>query len=216
MSRQHRQASDLSELAAGFGRTLGLLIDWASPTRMGRLRGAGLCGALASAFVWLADVQVLRGGPGVAGWAVAGTLAVPVLAAGYWHVGEALRTAVPRAAGLVRVVGLYAAAVGAALHAVAVATPQGAALVPLALATAGLLGAASLVFAWGIVAKPTDYPRALALFTPASLAAAIWLAGRLVPGWQESAAFAALPAAHLVFFLVSVVVIERHNPDSWR
>jgi hypothetical protein len=213
------EPSQIGELAGSLGRSIGLVFDWASPTRMGRLRGAGLIAALAAAFTWWADLQVLAGSAAT-GWGVAGTLALPVVAAGYWQVGEALRSAVPRAAGMVRVVGVYSVAVGTALHAQLVAAPPGAGVawveLPLGIATAAGLAASSLLFSWAIIAKPSDYPRFMAVLSPASLALAVWLVGRLVPAWQESASFVAPQVAHLVFFALSVLLLEWRNPDRWE
>jgi hypothetical protein len=211
--------SRVGEAALSLGRAVGLLVDWASPTRMGRLRGAGLCGALAAAITWWADLRFLASERTAIGWAVAGTLAVPVLAAGYWHVWEAMRSAVPRASAGMCIAGLYSVGVGTALHGLAVAVPPlpvSALLWPLGLATAAGVIGSSLFFAWAVLAMPSDYPRAMAFVCPATLTVVVWWASQTVPGWEQSGALAAPLVAHLVFFLISVGLIEYHNPDRWR
>lgn len=208
------------ESATNLGHFFDLLADWASATRMGRLRGAGLLGALAAVFTWWADLHVLSG-RGSAGWALAGSLSLPAVAAGYWHVGEALRGAVPRAAALVRIAGYYSVGVGSALHALLAATTSGGTgasdlVLSLWLATSAGLAVASLVFCWAIATKASDYPPALAWLSPAPVAIAVCLLSWLVPPWRTSGFFVAPHVAHLVFFTASVIVIEWYNPDRWE
>jgi hypothetical protein len=200
-------------------KSLNLLLDWASPTRMGRLRGAGAVGALAAAFTWWADLHVLAGGPRAGAWGIAGTLALPLLAAGYWHVAEALREAVPRAAGIVRLGGIYAVALGTAVHALLVGSP-GSVHSPLAIALVVAIVVAitaiSLAFFWAVLARQSDYPLWIVSLSPAPLGVAVWLALRSVPAWQASSEFSAIQVAHFLFFAISAIVIEYHNPDRWH
>ena len=223
--------SPVRTFASGVGDTFGLFVNWASMTGPGRLNVTGLLAALGAAVAWWADLV-----PADAERAVArhrlllGTLAIPFYGMGYWHVAQALRKSAPRAAAVVRVSGVYAAAVGTAVHAVAataiVASSPGPELVafealegpPLLLwwAAFGAVVIASLAFVWSVVAAPTPYPIPLAVANPVVLVAAALVAGRLVPGWREHAAFVAPHVGHLVFFLLSSGWLMWRHPARWH
>lgn len=222
--------SRLQAAAHDVADVLGLLIDWASLTRIGRLNVTGLLAALAAAGVWGADGMAAGAGSGARGWLVLGTLSLPLYGMGYWHVAAALGAASPRAAALIRLSGIFAAAVGTAAHALlapAIAAPVASTaalgemvsahpLLPsLLVAVAAAVLIASVAFSWSVLATNAPYPAAVAAASPAVLIAAAAILGVALTGWGSATLLVAPHVGHLLFFSVSVAVLEWRNPERW-
>jgi hypothetical protein len=215
--------------ASDAGEFLGLLVDWASLTRIGRLNATALLGAFGGALAWLADLMASGARETAGAWPLVGTLAITLYGMGYWHLAVALRAAVPRAAALIRVSGLFAVATGTAAHALlapaivlhldtldvleaATANPL---LDPLLVASAVGVLLASLTFSWSVLVSNAPYSPWVAAVPPAVLIAAAAALGWMIVPWRASSLLVAPHIGHLGFFTLSFVVLQWRNPERW-